>query len=252
MIGWLIGKNVTATALLELHRALETTTLDREAALQLICDLERLRQDPDDATRVVKLEYKAICFQIDWFADGCRTSPSDFSLSDYGIRNVKPNRTRARFAEAYRFYLGTVGKHYSEVTGSVPPPVTRRGELFLCGNFGGELLYSLLLPNDHWAVKTANRADALLTVTQTLIALKVYQQDHGCLPGLLSNLVPQYLPELPIDPFDGGPLGYSPGKGILYVVGRDLVNDGGATFGEALDPPKGTWNLPDPSWAIRF
>lgn len=50
------------------------------------------------------------------------------------------------------------------------------------------------------------------------LMLKQYQADHGQLPDSLDDLVPDYIPALPKDPFrsDGGTFGYLPGGAPLY------------------------------------
>ena len=66
----------------------------------------------------------------------------------------------------------------------------------------------------------------------TALALRLYEVDHGARPGSLSDLVPEYLPTLPLDPFDPAArsLQYLPeGAGArLYSVGKDGRDDGGA------------------------
>ncbi len=51
----------------------------------------------------------------------------------------------------------------------------------------------------------------------------------GQVPGSLAELVPNFLPVLPADPFDGQPLRYKNlAKGyVIYSIGEDLTDDGG-------------------------
>ncbi|MGB9877802.1 MAG: hypothetical protein ACPLPS_08555, partial [bacterium] len=86
-----------------------------------------------------------------------------------------------------------------------------------------------------------------LEATATLLALRAYKKDKGHLPDNLSELVPEYLPEIPIDPFDGKPLRYSKEKRIIYCVGKDLIDSGGS-IGE-----RGSWkDWKDPTFPIPF
>ena len=52
---------------------------------------------------------------------------------------------------------------------------------------------------------------------------------NDVLPSSLDALVPQYLSAIPQDPFDG-PLRFKklPGGYVIYSVGADAVDDGGA------------------------
>ncbi len=62
-----------------------------------------------------------------------------------------------------------------------------------------------------------------------LIAIERYRRKHDELPENLEQLVPEFLDEVPVDPFDGQPLRYiiRDGKPILYSVGMDQFDDGG-------------------------
>ena len=62
-----------------------------------------------------------------------------------------------------------------------------------------------------------------------MLALKCYAIEYGELPASLDQLVPEYLDEIPADPFDGRPMRYSKEKKIVYSVGRDLIDSGGDT-----------------------
>ena len=79
----------------------------------------------------------------------------------------------------------------------------------------------------HYRARCDRRAAA------ALLAARMYQLDHdGQLPSKWADLVPAYLPSVPADPFapGGAPLRlvrrYS--DTIVYSVGKDLTDDGGA------------------------
>lgn len=64
----------------------------------------------------------------------------------------------------------------------------------------------------------------------TAIALKRHQLRHNNLPATLAELVPEFLPAVPIDPADGQPLRYrlnGDGTFHLYSVGKDGRDNGG-------------------------
>jgi hypothetical protein len=71
---------------------------------------------------------------------------------------------------------------------------------------------------------------ALRRAALTACAVERYRLQHASeLPERLEQLVPEFLPAVPVDPFDGRPLRYSPsGEGyVLYSVGPDKADDGG-------------------------
>lgn len=89
---------------------------------------------------------------------------------------------------------------------------------------------------------------ARLRGTALLFALRAYQYDTGRLPERLADLVPDYLPAVPEDPFDGRSFRYIQGRTPpswqgaywgVYSVGTNFVDDGGAwNQGKAADPGK--------------
>ena len=75
------------------------------------------------------------------------------------------------------------------------------------------------------------RTEASRRVVVAAVALKRFQLKHGKWPESLEELVPEFFPAVPIDPYDGKPLRYHPnadGTYLLYCVGPDGVDDGGA------------------------
>ncbi|MBI1826771.1 MAG: hypothetical protein HYR83_10360 [Planctomycetes bacterium] len=75
------------------------------------------------------------------------------------------------------------------------------------------------------------RIRATRHMAATALAIRLYQLDHdGQRPRGLVELVPDYLPSMPIDPFaDGKPLGYRPDTEppYLYTVFEDGIDQGG-------------------------
>ena len=69
------------------------------------------------------------------------------------------------------------------------------------------------------------------------IALELYKRNHGAYPEQLSTLVPDLLPSVPPDRFDGKPLRYAlkDGKPVVYSVGSNNIDDGGIP---STRPPK--------------
>ena len=67
-----------------------------------------------------------------------------------------------------------------------------------------------------------------IEATKSLIALRLFHIDHGRYPAELDALVPTYLKELPIDPFDGKPIRYSSTNQWVYSLGANFKDDGGS------------------------
>ena len=67
------------------------------------------------------------------------------------------------------------------------------------------------------------------------MAIGLFHEDHGRLPGTLLELVPDYLPKVPRDLHGTGPLVYrvTDTGYILYSVSHDGRDDGG-NFGTRI------------------
>jgi hypothetical protein len=64
------------------------------------------------------------------------------------------------------------------------------------------------------------------------IAITRFRLDHLTLPDTLDALLPQYLPQIPIDPFDGQPLRFrkTADDWRVYSIGPDNHDDGGTPY----------------------
>jgi hypothetical protein len=70
---------------------------------------------------------------------------------------------------------------------------------------------------------------ASLRLARTALAVERFRAARGTLPAQLTELVPDFLPGLPADPFTGEPLQFKrtdPGY-LLYSVGADRTDEGG-------------------------
>ncbi len=81
---------------------------------------------------------------------------------------------------------------------------------------------------------------AMRQSTRLLLALEIHHARHGRWPATLDDLAPAILPEIPIDPLNGKPFGYSlrepteddPRPFLLYSFGLDGTDDGGRPHGD--------------------
>ena len=68
------------------------------------------------------------------------------------------------------------------------------------------------------------------------LACKSYRAKHGKLPDSLDELVPEFLDEVPLDPYDGEKLRWNAEKGYFWTKGRDGDFDGALEFGSDGKP----------------
>jgi len=74
------------------------------------------------------------------------------------------------------------------------------------------------------------RTAADLRGTMIMAGVELYRTESGRYPTSLEHLVPDYLAELPEDPFSGRPFVYNPTESgyLLYTTGADMEDNGGA------------------------
>ncbi|HSI12661.1 MAG TPA: hypothetical protein VK961_11490 [Chthoniobacter sp.] len=73
-------------------------------------------------------------------------------------------------------------------------------------------------------------AEACLRQARLAVALERFRREHAAFPDHLSQLAPQYLHSVPVDPMDGEEMRYakdSANRFRLWSVGQDLEDDGG-------------------------
>lgn len=87
----------------------------------------------------------------------------------------------------------------------------------------------LIMPASSGAFAATARNAAQRDLVLCAIAARQYQASRGEPPASLAALVPEFLPAVPADPFDGRPLRLiADGEGLtFYSVGSDQKDDGG-------------------------
>ncbi len=93
-------------------------------------------------------------------------------------------------------------------------------------------------------IRAANH-ESMRRVALTAVALRLYSHEHGRYPKSLRELVPKYLPSVPLDPFTNKPIQYRrTEKGfVVWSIGWDGKDDGGKL---RLDEHK--WEKGDIVW----
>jgi hypothetical protein len=175
-------------------------------------DLETLTEKP-------RYEMAEVLWRSSWsYTDERRTLQSDQIILET-LRAMQTNRSQFYQADydAMKGRLSSLG-------------ITNAGEAFfqalkipdLSETFGSGGLSSV--------VEKAIRIQTACRITVTAIALKRFQLQRGKWPDTLTDLVPEFISSVPIDPYDGKPLRYHPnadGTYLLYSVAEDGVDNGG-------------------------
>jgi hypothetical protein len=108
-----------------------------------------------------------------------------------------------------------------------PIEVRSLSHQWLNGNRFGESLASVTVRYHAGWLESTLVTRAWHDETITMIALRRFELHHGRLPDRLEELVPDFLDEVPVDPFTNVPLLWSADKSALYSTGSNLTDDGG-------------------------
>lgn len=104
------------------------------------------------------------------------------------------------------------------------------------------------LPSTDILLKREAEYASELRCATAALAIERFRLAHGKLPEKIDEIVPQFLPAVPPDPFDGQPLRYHRlAKGyVVYSVGGDGHDDGGS------EPPRKLKFTFQPGYDITF
>lgn len=91
------------------------------------------------------------------------------------------------------------------------------------------IMTALMIPALNAVTTATARGTALNRCATAGAAAERYRQRHGTLPERLDQLVGEFLPNVPEDPFDGEPLRYkvTDGEAVIYSIGPNEQDDGG-------------------------
>ncbi|QDV54948.1 hypothetical protein [Rosistilla oblonga] len=123
--------------------------------------------------------------------------------------------TQVSWAESFR----AAGSAQTKLTEATKSPLNRIRYM----------LTTLVFPAIDAVITAGARADSYAKLTDVLIAAQRYKLAKSEYPKTIEELVPTYLPSVPIDPHDNAPVRYAlrDGYPIAWCVGIDMVDDDG-------------------------
>jgi hypothetical protein len=144
-------------------------------------------------------------------------------------RTYLPKQTRLDMADHFRSFMEEIQKFYSEIN-NIPPWYEKTeptfSNVFNKKNYVGRLVARVCAPG-LWFYASRCHDDAQLAATKIILACQLFQRETGRKPQTLGELAPDYLPVVPLDPFDAQPFRYNFDEGTVYSVGEDLKDCGG-------------------------
>ena len=153
-----------------------------------------------------------------------------------------PNYIHGFFERDLSFYLRAMERFINASTSNIPYALSQELTAAARSAHRGKYIFSEMMFSSYAKVENrelATRAASLLAATA--FAIESYRLTRNEFPETLEALKPEFLPEIPRDPFDGKPIRYRLlARGyLLYSVDADRKDDGGKE-----PPPKKKFNDP--------
>ena len=239
LIAYLVGVAIftsSAESAMELAR---DPAAPPEALAQLAAELETIGPFDAGLKLALKAEHRMACGIVDgWGRWRDPMAPSTCGKS--GVRQkllsrfrnskylFKPNETKHELAKAHRRLIANTPLSYSEMAFGEAEDESRGPTFFLRPNAVGRSLLVILTPTLDKLLDTKCVAEGVLIGAKLVVACNRFARDKGRWPETLAELVPDYLSEVPRDPYDGAPFRYSAEKGLVWAVGTNLTDESGS------------------------
>jgi MFS family permease len=241
LIEYLVGMRIKESALESLRGMISSSSLPSEKLKEYIIELNEFKLNERGLKNVFKMEYifnantKA---KIDAAIAG---KSSKEELKELGLEETpflkrrmgrfnfyyKPNKTLRMFADITKDLINNVDKNCKEIKlpeiKSLVP--SSKIKMLFTENLIGKMFYDIIIVSHANTFTHKCEEDFSVIGTQVLLAIKAFKMEKGNLPKTLDDLIPEYLPEAPIDPFDGEYVRYLSDKRIIYSVGKDLKDN---------------------------
>ena len=155
------------------------------------------------------------------------TLPGGIFYQRPGRLFFKPNRTLRLFALSFHDLRDEAEKSPYARSSQIALRLSRIGPGFGLPNSAGENYFADRIAPYVSLPERQSIAHAQHAVVITLFALRRFHADYHRLPPKLLNLRPDFVKDLPIDPFSGEPLKYDFASGVVSSVGTNFTLDGG-------------------------
>lgn len=144
-----------------------------------------------------------------------------------------PARTKCNFDALYAHLIQMSERPYDPAAETaLVARITSNGkfDLLMKRDPVGRMLALLLMPSMEKAQASHIRCIASLRATRVVLAICCFKVERSRVPSGPAELVPDFLPEWPLDSFDGKPLRWRTdpdGGWAIYSIGENLVDEGG-------------------------
>ena len=251
LITYLVGVAIFSSSAESAMEMARDPAAPPETLARLAAELETMGRFDGGLIEALKAEHRTTCNIVDGFQNRLgEVFPVGFSDLKDGKRLLarmqrypycfQPNRTKQKIAEAHRRLIANATRIYADME----PNEGEDDELdrldFLRPNVFGKYLISIIVPGLDKTLEVRCRTEGILAGAKLTVACNRFARDKGRWPETLAELVPEYLGEVPRDPFDGKPFRYSAEKKLAWAVGTNLTDEGGSMRVPGLDKADGT------------
>ncbi len=222
LIQYLIARAYLNYALTDIVTVAQQPDITAEQLQQLAALFHRLPDQEHILRRTIKGEYQfAKTIMNDW--GNPSNIPGEYrTLLRFGFLL---NTTLRDYAQLMRDVLQSIPVSFEDI-----PPLPEAASCWyswMIPNSKGRLVFEEIRHAVYIMVHLHVYDKAAQTAAETIVALHRYKQQHHVLPDSLEALVPDFLPAVPIDPYDEQPMRYHPEQNIIYFVGGNMTDDGG-------------------------
>lgn len=227
ILHYLVGEAVRALGVNAIRGWVADTKLNSAQLTQVAADLRVLCDNSAALTNSLRVEYQAMKQALVDIRAGRNSGYAQgVPLAKVHILPVyNEQKTLAKFAGYIRTLQAGITQPAAQIDLTAYQRPSAPIKMLLGGNLVGDLMFYMVAPALGGDKKSAAKVKAEATLG--LLAIKAFQLKHGKLPETLEELVPEFLPAVPMDDYDGKPLRYRPAERLLYSVGSDFKDDGG-------------------------
>lgn len=246
-IEWLVGRTIKVMGF---DQALNVGTRLKEK--QDIIALERRLRPYASVPGVFQAcadEYARMCAEIEPIASGQIPLPELLSITcgpadmkqpgawmPYWLRRflirpfLQPNRTKQKMADGYKEFADRSGAPLKECFGPAIQSLkdVQGSSGWFHRNIIGRIMINVMTLDFDAIRERLVFLECQANSVRLMLALRAFHLDTGSWPQTLQPLVPDYLPAVPRDPYDGAPFRYHAPKRIVYAIGPDFADNGGA------------------------
>lgn len=275
LIGWLTSNALVGILEIELAEFQSAADLPAQTWLEAAQHYTLYREYPNAMQQAFRQEFQFFqhCVQL---INDIPSMATDFSLIEEPSWNqklfawvavnfgFKTNRTTNEIFLAYRELVEQAALPINEREYRYGAQLhlkleNRSWSRFMNRNPYGEVLLTIPYPAIYRVVEISTRRDVSSRAMQLSLALQAYFVEHQHLPESLVELVPDYLPSIPADPYDGQPMRYSKERAIVYSVGDDFIDSSGSDLPFTYSMPEDAFidecaelDSSEPTYPLRF